>query len=95
MIIAGGTAGVLDAQGSTIAQLDAGRDRRDDRDPATRTRAWSRSSPPAARALDGGVADVAIVSGRGVPDFDERDGTRIARARRDAGARSAVSAEAR
>jgi acetylglutamate kinase len=29
------------------------------------------------RALDGGVAEVAIVSGRGVSDFDGAEGTRI------------------
>jgi len=29
------------------------------------------------RALDGGVSDIAVVSGRGVSDFDVAEGTRI------------------
>jgi acetylglutamate kinase len=78
LTIAGGTAGVLDAQGKTIANLSA-----DDIEAmiASGTAHSGMVAKLAAcrRALDGGVAEIAIVSGRGVRDFTNAPGTRISR----------------
>ncbi len=79
LTIAGGTPGVLDEEGRTIAQLTA-----DDMDQmiASGTAHSGMVAKLAAchRALEGGVAEVAIVGGRGVLDFAAAAGTRIARA---------------
>ena len=76
LTIAGGTVGVLDAEGRTIANLSAG-----DMDAmiASGTAHSGMVAKLAAcrRALDGGVAEIAIVSGRGVADFTNAPGTRI------------------
>jgi acetylglutamate kinase len=78
LTIAGGTAGVLDAQGNTIPLLTVA-----DMDAMTESgAAYSGMVAKLAacrRALDGGVGEIAIVSGRGVADFANAPGTRIAR----------------
>jgi acetylglutamate kinase len=76
LTIAGGTAGVLDAQGATIARLTA---EEMDRMIASGTAHSGMIAKLAAcrRALDAGVAEIAIVSGRGVMDFTTASGTRI------------------
>jgi acetylglutamate kinase len=76
LIIAGATRGVLGADGQTIAFLTP-----EDIDRMTAT-GMAHSGMVAKlaagrRALDGGVTEVAIVSGRGVSDFDVAEGTRI------------------
>ena len=79
LTIAGGTAGVLDAEGRTIANLSA-----DDMDvmiaSGTAHSGMVAKLVACRRALDGGVAEIAIVSGRGVEDFTSAPGTRITRA---------------
>ena len=76
LIIAGATRGVLAADGQTIAFLTP-----EDIDRMTASgEAHSGMIAKLAacrRALDGGVTEVAVVSGRGVSDFDVADGTRI------------------
>ena len=79
LIVAGGTSGVLDAQGQTIAVLTE--------DDITRmTASGAAHSGMIAKlaacrtALDAGVPHVAIVSGRGARDFATATGTRIERA---------------
>lgn len=76
LIVAGATRGVLGADGQTIAQLSP-----DDIDRMTATGAAHSGMiaklAACRRALDGGVTDVEIVSGRGVSDFDKAEGTRI------------------
>ena len=76
LIVAGATRGVLGADGETIAQLTP-----DDIDRMTASgEAHSGMVAKLAacrQALAGGVSDIAIVSGRGVADFAEADGTRI------------------
>ena len=76
LIVAGATRGVLGADGQTIAFLTP-----EDIDRMTATgMAHSGMIAKLAacrRALDGGVTEVAIVSGRGVADFDVAEGTRI------------------
>lgn len=76
LIIAGGTKGVLDADGKTMAHL-ASEDI--DRMTAAGVAHSGMIAKLAAckRALDGGISDVAIVAGRGVSDFDAAEGTRI------------------
>lgn len=78
LTMAGGTAGVLDPQGSTIAELTA-----EEMD-AMITSGTAHSGMIAKlaacrRALDGGVRDIAIVSGRGVTTYAGAPGTRISR----------------
>jgi acetylglutamate kinase len=76
LIVAGATAGVLGVDGLTIEQLTPG-------EIDGMTRAGTVHSGMIAkleacrRALDAGVAEVAIVSGRGVRDFAAAEGTRI------------------
>jgi acetylglutamate kinase len=76
LIVAGATHGVLDPDGQTIAHLTP-----DDIDRMTATGAIHSGMiaklAACRRALDGGVNHVAIVSGRGVSDFDGAEGTRI------------------
>ena len=76
LIIAGGTAGVLDAQGQPIARLTP-----DDIDAmAASGEAHSGMLAKLAacrRALDAGVRNIAIVAGRGVTEFESAVGTRI------------------
>ncbi len=78
LTIAGGTAGVLDGQGNTIAQLTG-----DDMDAmiASGTVHSGMVAKLAAcrRALDGAVSEISIVSGRGVTSFADAPGTRITR----------------
>ncbi len=79
LVLAGGTAGVLDENGVTIRSLT----------PAAidaMTQSGAAHSGMVAkltacrRALEAGVAEVSIVQGRGVSDFQEAAGTRIVRA---------------
>ena len=76
LIVAGATAGVLGADGRTIEQLTP-------IEIDGMTRAGTVHSGMIAkleacrRALDAGVAEVAIVSGRGVANFAAAEGTRI------------------
>ena len=75
-IVAGATAGVLGADGQAIARLTP---EEIDRMTTSGTAHSGMIAKLAAcrRALDGGVAEVAIVSGRGVRDFADGEGTRI------------------
>jgi acetylglutamate kinase len=76
LIVAGATNGVLDPDGLTIAHLTP-----DDIARMTATGAVHSGMiaklAACRRALDGGVNQVAIVSGRGVSDFEAAEGTRI------------------
>jgi len=76
LIIAGGTRGVLGPDGQTIAHLTP-----EDIDRMTASGAAHSGMiaklAACRRALDGGVSDIAVVSGRGVSDFDVAEGTRI------------------
>ena len=78
LIIAGATAGVLDAGGRTIPAL--GRD-----EMAAMTASGEAHSGMVAKltacrgALDAGVREIAIVNGRGAADFRTAPGTRITR----------------
>ena len=78
LIIAGGTAGVLDGDGRTIPALGAA-----DMDAMTASgEAHSGMVAKLAacrRALDGGVREIAIVNGRGAADYRNAPGTRITR----------------
>lgn len=79
LIIAGGTAGVLDGGGRTIAVLT-------EDDVAEMTASGAAHSGMIAklaacgRALDAGVPDVTVVSGRATDDYTTATGTRIERA---------------
>jgi len=76
LIVAGGTAGVLNSDGATIAHLGPA-------EIEAMTSSGAAHSGMIAKlaacrhALDRGVADIAIVSGRGVTDFARAPGTRI------------------
>ncbi len=76
LTIAGGTAGVLDAHGGTIAELSA-----EEMDAMIASGAAHSGMiaklAACRRALDGGVAEVAIVAGRAVTDYTAAPGTRI------------------
>lgn len=76
LVIAGATKGVLAPDGQTIAYLTP-----EDIDRMTTTGAAHSGMiaklAACRRALDGGVTEVGIVSGRGVSDFDVAEGTRI------------------
>jgi acetylglutamate kinase len=76
LIIAGGTAGVLDERGQMIARLGP---RAIDEMAASGTAHSGMLAKLAAcrRALDAGVRDIAIVAGRGISDFGAGTGTRI------------------
>jgi acetylglutamate kinase len=76
LIIAGGTAGVLDANGRTITHLTPAEI--DAMTTSGTVHSGMIAKLAACRgALDGGVSEVAIVSGRGVRDFAQAEGTRI------------------
>jgi acetylglutamate kinase len=81
LIIAGATAGVLDATGGLIAELTA-----EAIDAMTASGAAHSGMiaklAACRRALDAGVADVAIVAGRGAADFATATGTRVRAAAR-------------
>jgi acetylglutamate kinase len=76
LIVAGATPGVLDANEKTIGELTP-----DDIDAMVASGAAHSGMlaklTACRRALAGGVADVAIVSGRGVQDYENAVGTRI------------------
>jgi acetylglutamate kinase len=78
LILAGATAGVLDADGRTIPALGP-------QDMTAMTASGEAHSGMVAklaacrRALDGGVREIAIVNGRGATDFRTAPGTRITR----------------
>ena len=76
LIVAGATAGVLGADGQTVAHLTP---EEIDNMTASGTAHSGMIAKLSAcrRALEGGVAEIAIVSGRGVRDFADADGTRI------------------
>jgi acetylglutamate kinase len=76
LIIAGATAGVLDAAGATIPELPL--DRLDAMIASGDAHSGMVAKLLACRgALAAGVTDVAILSGRGVRDFDESTGTQV------------------
>jgi acetylglutamate kinase len=78
LIIAGGTKGVLDADGQLIPHLTPEQINQMTASGAAHSGMIAKLA--ACRvALEGGVADLAIVSGRGVADFSTVDGTRIER----------------
>jgi acetylglutamate kinase len=76
LIIAGGTAGVLDGTGATIPRLA-----REDMDQMIRSGAAHSGMvaklAACRRALDSGVPDICVVSGRGADDFTGAPGTRV------------------
>ena len=76
LIIAGGTAGVLNGHGQPIARLTP-----DDIDAMAASGAAHSGMlaklAACRRALDAGVRDIAIVAGRGVKEFENAAGTRI------------------
>jgi acetylglutamate kinase len=77
LIIAGGTTGVLDAGGNAIAELTI--DRVNDMIASGQAHSGMVAKLAACRdALNHGVADVSIVHGRDVGQFDTTSGTRIA-----------------
>jgi acetylglutamate kinase len=77
LIVAGGTAGVLDSNGRTLTEL-----RVDDIDAMTASgvahSGMIAKLVACRRAFASGVDDVSIVAGRGVVDFAAAPGTRIA-----------------
>jgi acetylglutamate kinase len=76
LTIAGATAGVLDAQGATIERLTA--EEMDGMIASGAAHSGMIAKLAACRrALDAGVAEIAIVSGRGVMDFAAASGTRL------------------
>jgi acetylglutamate kinase len=76
LIVAGGTAGVLDRDGATIAHLAPAEI--DAMTSSGEAHSGMIAKLAACRhALEGGVADIAIVGGRGVTDFANAPGTRI------------------
>jgi acetylglutamate kinase len=76
LIVAGGTAGVLDRDGATIAHL--GPAEIDAMTSSGEAHSGMIAKLAACRhALEGGVGDIAIVGGRGVTDFGNAPGTRI------------------
>jgi acetylglutamate kinase len=79
LIIAGATAGVVDAEGATIARLAA--DAIDSMTASGAAHSGMIAKLAACRhALDGGVDHVSIVGGRGVADYLAARGTRIEQA---------------
>ena len=76
LIIAGGTAGVLDGDGQSIAELPL--DRVDEMIASGEAHSGMVAKLVACRnAIARGVTDVAIVTGRGVCDFTEARGTHL------------------
>ena len=87
LIIAGGTKGVLDREGQLIAHLTPEEIDRMTTSGAAHSGMIAKLA--ACRvALDGGVADISIVSGRGVSDFSSLVGTRIELSTSTSGQRS-------
>ena len=76
LIVAGATAGVLDARGDTMARLTT-----EDIDAMTASGAAHSGMiaklAACRQALDAGVTEVSIVSGRSVDDFNHAAGTRL------------------
>src|SRR4029453_12801275 len=76
LIVAGATKGVLGKDGQTLGHVTP-----EDIDRMTASGAAHSGMiaklAACRHALEGGVADVAIVSGRGVSDFDDAPGTRV------------------
>jgi acetylglutamate kinase len=81
LIVAGATAGVFDTAGRTIAELTP-----EDIDAMTASGAAHSGMiaklAACRRALEGGVGDVTIVSGRGVDDYTAAQGTRVVQSSR-------------
>lgn len=78
LIVAGGTAGVLGEDGQTITHLTP--EEIDDMMASGTAHSGMIAKLAACRrALEGGVAEIAIVSGRGVNDFEDAAGTGISR----------------
>lgn len=76
LLIAGGTAGVLDSAGATVPTLSL--DQIDGMIASGTAHSGMVAKLAACRvAMSGGVASVAIVSGRGIQDFEGAAGTRI------------------
>lgn len=76
LIVAGTTAGVLDAEGGTIPRLTP--EAIDEMTASGAAHSGMIAKLAACRrALDGGVSEIAIVSGRGVTDYASAAGTRI------------------
>ena len=75
-IVAGGTAGVLGADGQTIGNLTLEEIDRLIESGAAHSGMIAKLAA-CRRALEGGVSEIAIVGGRGVTSFDEAPGTRI------------------
>ena len=87
LIIAGGTAGVLDGDGQPIVELPLARV--DEMIATGEAHSGMVAKLVACRgALARGVAEVAIVSGRGVTDFEEAEGTRVGARSKPLGPRS-------
>ncbi|MGZ8471767.1 MAG: amino acid kinase family protein, partial [Gemmatirosa sp.] len=82
LIVAGGTAGVLDAESRTIAQLTVEEIDAMIASGAVHSGMVAKLNA-CRRALAGGVSDVSIVTGRGVQDFAAATGTRIHAVGRD------------
>jgi acetylglutamate kinase len=76
LLVAGTTPGVLDGGGGTIPQL-TGRDVEQLTASGTAHSGMVAKLTACQQALRGGVAEVAIVAGRGVEDFDAAVGTRL------------------
>jgi acetylglutamate kinase len=87
LIIAGGTQGVLDRDGQLIAHLTPEAIDRMTASGAAHSGMIAKLTACRA-ALDGGVADVSIVCGRSVSDFETVDGTRIELSTSTSGQRS-------
>jgi acetylglutamate kinase len=87
LIVAGATAGVLDADGATIARLTPGSIDAMTASGAAHSGMIAKLAA-CRRALDGGVNEISIVSGRGATDYLAAAGTRIEAATAQAGTRS-------
>jgi acetylglutamate kinase len=76
LIVAGGTAGVLGADGQTIGNLTLDEIDRLIASGAAHSGMVAKLAA-CRRALEGGVNEIAIVGGRGATNFDEAPGTKI------------------
>lgn len=84
LIIAGGTAGVLDAAGAPLKELTL--ESVDAMIASGEAHSGMIAKLAACRAaIAGGVPDVTIVSGKGIEDFDTAEGTRVLAAMSQAG----------
>ena len=79
LLLTGGTAGVLDESGATIASLTPSAIEAMTRSGAAHSGMVAKLAA-CRRALEAGVSEVSIVEGRGVADFERAEGTRIVRA---------------